>query len=81
MRKILFTLLGAVLSVAVASAHVNPERENAPNNNNDQVSFRSNCDVAKAQRDQAVTFLVVARVQVGQVPVYKGKSIGNRKLP
>ncbi|MCR9051590.1 MAG: hypothetical protein ACE362_24790 [Phaeodactylibacter xiamenensis] len=64
MRKILFTLLGAVLSVAVASAHVNPERENAPNNNNDQVSFRSNCDVAKAQRDQAVNN-VRARLTTG----------------
>ncbi|MEQ8704294.1 MAG: hypothetical protein RIC19_10265 [Phaeodactylibacter sp.] len=64
MRKILFTLLGAVLSVAVASAHVNPERENAPSNNNDQISYRSNCDVAKAQRDQAVNN-VRARLTTG----------------
>ncbi len=64
MRKILFTLLGAVLSVAVASAHINPDQENAPNNDNDRISYRSNCDVAKAQRDQAVNN-VRARLTTG----------------
>lgn len=64
MRKILFTLLGAVLSVAVASAHINPDQENAPNNDNERISYRSNCDVAKAQRDQAINN-VRARLTTG----------------
>lgn len=62
MRKILFTFLGAVFAVGIASANINPNQEKAPDSN--RITYRDNCDVAKAQRDQSINN-VRARLTTG----------------
>ncbi|MCB0596724.1 MAG: hypothetical protein H6557_25540 [Lewinellaceae bacterium] len=81
MRKILFSLLGVVLAVAVASAHINPSESQAeaPNNNN-KVTFRESCNAAKAQRDQAVNN-VRARLLTGGDVWWDGSGDGRYVVP
>ena len=65
MRRLLLSLLGVAFTVALASAHINPNRPQAePANNNNSVNFRESCDAAKTQRDQAVNN-VRARLTTG----------------
>lgn len=63
MRKLILSLFGMMLTVAVATGHV-PPKEGQASNQTDRVSFREDCDLAKAQVEQSVNN-VRARLTTG----------------
>jgi len=65
MRRSIFSLLGVMLFVAMATAHTPyKDKEKAPAKKNERVSFRENCDLAKDQEEQSVNN-VRARLTTG----------------
>jgi hypothetical protein len=53
-----------VLTVVVATGHIPPKEEGQVSNSTEQITFRSNCDLAKAQVEQSVNN-VRARLTTG----------------
>jgi hypothetical protein len=64
MRKILLSILGTMLFASLGFAHINPDTEPQSPRPNNEVSFRNDCDPARAQRDIAINN-VRARLTTG----------------